>query len=332
MLFGMRQDAAQRCFSYREMLGGPCNVSSQPSTFTSTEDLSMQTASSRQVSTKQGNRTCWSDGEVKILITVYSQEYEQRHQGKSLDAMWDRIAERVNSESVEINAFSGEKTAKNCHDKMNNLNKKYKTVKDKSKSTGEGSDEIKSFPKFTDLDELWGTRDTVTNKYVVEAGSNDEPIDETSTEGSDHDQSEEEDLSFDAPLSSSLRRKRKQPLKEAQTAPPLTPVHKRKRTTMSNEASSSASSSSTPSPPPQAAQKGKKGTKSKQRKAVADEDEDAFREFLKVQTEYTKRREEERAELFSYLKKSDEQTHQLMISAIRELGEVLKGGNSSKNP
>ena len=39
--------------------------------------------------------------------------------------MWDRIAERVNSESVEINAFSGEKTAKNCHDKMNNLNKKY---------------------------------------------------------------------------------------------------------------------------------------------------------------------------------------------------------------
>ena len=65
---------------------------------------------------------------------------------------------------------------------MNNLNKKYKPVKDKSKSTGEGSDEIESFPEFTDLDELWGTRDTVTNKYVVEAGSNDQPIDETSTE------------------------------------------------------------------------------------------------------------------------------------------------------
>ena len=90
---------------------------------------------------------------------------------------------------------------------------------------------------------------------------------------------------------------------------------------MFNEASS-ASSSSTPSPPPQAAQKGKKGKKSKQRKAVADED--AFREFLKVQTEYTKRREEARAELFSYLKKSDEQTQQLMISAIRDLG----GGGS----
>ena len=228
--------------------------------------------------------------------------------------------------------FLERKQQKTAVTRWTTLIKKYKTVKDKSKSTGEGSDEIKSFPEFTDLDELWGTRDTVTNKYVVEARSNDQPIDETSTEGSDHDQSKEEDLSFDAPLSPSLRRKRKQPLKEAQTARPLTPVKKRKRTTMSNEASSSASSSSTPSPPPQAAQKGKKGKKSKERKAVADEDEDAFREFLKVQTEYTKRREEERAELFSYLKKSDEQTHQLMITAIRELGEVLKGGNSSKNP
>ena len=112
MLFGMRQDAAQRCFSYREMLGGPCNVSSQPSTFTPTEDLSMQTASSSQASTKQGNRTRWSDGEVKILITVYSQEYEQRNRGKSLDAMWDRTAERVNSESAEINSFFERKQQK----------------------------------------------------------------------------------------------------------------------------------------------------------------------------------------------------------------------------
>ena len=112
MLFGMRQDATQRCISYREMLGGPCNVSSQPSTFTPTEDLSMQTASSSQASTKQGNRTRWSDGEVKILITVYSQEYEQRNRGKSLDAMWDRTAERVNSESAEINAFFERKQQK----------------------------------------------------------------------------------------------------------------------------------------------------------------------------------------------------------------------------
>ena len=44
-----------------------------------------------------------------------------------------------------------------------------------------------------------------------------------------------------------------------------------------------------------------------------------------METENAKRREEERDQVFSYLKKSDEQT-----SAIWELGEVLKAGNSSK--
>ena len=49
-------------------------------------------------------------------------------------------------------------------------------------------------------------------------------LDETSTKRGDHDQSKEEDLSFDAPLSSNLRQKHKQPFTEAQTAPPVTPV------------------------------------------------------------------------------------------------------------
>ena len=53
--------------------------------------------------------------------------------------------------------------------------------------------------------------------------------DETSTERGDHDQSKEEDLNFEAPLSSNLRRKHKQPFKEAQTAPPVTPVLTKQR-------------------------------------------------------------------------------------------------------
>ena len=48
---------------------------------------------------------------------------------------------------------------------------------------------------------------------------------------------------------------------------------------------------------------------------MADEYEGAFGEFSKVQIKYTKGKEEERAELFSYLEKSDEQTHQLIIYA-----------------
>lgn len=38
-----------------------------------------------------------------------------------------------------------DKLVKKCCDKMNNLNKKYKFVKDKSKRIGEGSEEIKFF-------------------------------------------------------------------------------------------------------------------------------------------------------------------------------------------
>lgn len=49
---------------------------------------------------------------------------------------------------------------------MNNLNKNYKAVKDKSKQTGEGNEGIESFPLFNDLDEIWGTRDSVNHKYV----------------------------------------------------------------------------------------------------------------------------------------------------------------------
>lgn len=51
---------------------------------------------------------------------------------------------------------------------------------------------------------------------------------------------------------------------------------------------------------------------------MADEDRDAFGEFLKVQPEYTKGKDKGKAELYTFLKKSDEQTHQLMIYAQLE--------------
>lgn len=183
----------------------------------------------------------------------------------------------------------------------------------------------------------------MTNKYVVEAGTNDQPInaDDTSTTSSElysqspssdpslqTSQSDEDDSIFDAPLSACVIQNRKRALdEEAATSPPQTTPSRAKRPR--NSLSSKTSSSKSPSPPPPTPAKGKKGKKPKQRKHIADEEEDAYLEFLKVQTENAKRREEERDQLFAYLRKSDEKTHNLMISAIRELGEVLKAGNSS---
>ena len=52
------------------------------------------------------------------------------------------MAERLVADSKEIDDFVCDKSAKNCCDKINNLSKKYKTVKDKSKPTVEGSKDL----------------------------------------------------------------------------------------------------------------------------------------------------------------------------------------------
>ena len=85
--------------------------------------------------------------------------------------MWEKIEARLAEESKEVLNIHCEKSAKSCRDKINNLSKKYKNVKDKSKMTGEGSENIKSFPEFDELDQIWGTRDSVNPKYVMEAGT-----------------------------------------------------------------------------------------------------------------------------------------------------------------
>ena len=128
-------------------------------------------------SSVEQSRNRWSEGEVKLLIAIYGEEWQNRDSRRSLEPMWERIAERLVAECKEMD-ITCDKSAKKCRDKMNNLNEKYKSVKDKSKRTGEGSEEIKSFPQFGDLDQIWGTRDSVSPKYVVEAGTS-QPVTST---------------------------------------------------------------------------------------------------------------------------------------------------------
>ncbi|KAJ7394581.1 hypothetical protein OS493_000399 [Desmophyllum pertusum] len=77
--------------------------------------------SAKSVAEQSRNR--WTDGEVKLLIAIYGEEYQNRDKGRSLGPMWDRIANRLVAESKEINDFNCDKSAKNCRDKINNLNK-----------------------------------------------------------------------------------------------------------------------------------------------------------------------------------------------------------------
>ena len=49
-----------------------------------------------------------------------------------------------------------------------------------------------------------------------------------------------------------------------------------------------------------------------------------YAELIRAQTEALKKTEEERRELFDYLRESDNCTEELVLGAIRELGEILK--------
>ena len=75
---------------------------------------------------------------MKLLISIYGEEYKNRHKGRNLDSMWEKIEARLAEESKEVLNIHCEKSAKSCRDKINNLSKKYKNVKDKSKMTGGG--------------------------------------------------------------------------------------------------------------------------------------------------------------------------------------------------
>jgi len=48
-----------------------------------------------------------------------------------------------------------------------------------------------------------------------------------------------------------------------------------------------------------------------------------LKELIKAQTEAAKRAEEEKRELFQYLRESDH-TQELVLGAIRELGAIVK--------
>ena len=55
------------------------------------------------------------------------------------------------------------------------------------------------------------------------------------------------------------------------------------------------------------------------------EHDDVYAELIKAQTEALKKNEEEKKkQFFDYLRESDNRTQELVLGAIRELGEILK--------
>ena len=233
-----------------------------------------------------------------------------------------------------------QKSAKNCRDKINNLSKKYKNVKDKSKMTGEGSKNIKSFPEFDELDQIWGARDSVNSKYVMEAGTSKSAIATLSPNSSMTSSGSRDGTSF-GPLEDSSDEMHETLSSPSAIARPTRSEktekgrrqEKRKQSPPSNDDDSKSDadleySSSLFEAKTTRFQK-KRGnhqkTQSRKRKKgdkKEDEEDEMYAELIKAETEALKKTEEERRELFDYLRESDNRIQELVLGAIQELGKI----------
>ena len=85
----------------------------------------------------QRKKNRWTDTEEKILIELFGENEDKLRYRSFNSPEWQSIArqlqERCRRENVE-----SEKSAQQCKNKMANLTKKYKTVKDKLRTTGYG--------------------------------------------------------------------------------------------------------------------------------------------------------------------------------------------------
>ncbi|KAK2555820.1 hypothetical protein P5673_022449 [Acropora cervicornis] len=133
--------------------------------------------------TEKKNR--WSETEEKLLIEVY-RENEQRLKYKAYSyPEWQEVAKELHSRCLR-QQVSCEKTPKQCNDKFANLTKKYKTVKDKLRSTGFGKGGepdkdadfneqrgLKEFipQNFYDMDEVLGGRQSVDPQHVLQSSN-----------------------------------------------------------------------------------------------------------------------------------------------------------------
>ena len=118
----------------------------------------------------------WSDLEEETLIQTYKDEVEGlRKKRKKGQTMWAIIAEKL-KESMKEFGRSNDRTPQKVKEKF--FNRHYKQAKDKTKTSGTGSEDMETCPHFDVLDEFMGSRDIVNPRFVLETAS------ETSESGS----------------------------------------------------------------------------------------------------------------------------------------------------
>ena len=145
-------------------------------------DLPTSSTSEDLSSAAQKKKTSrWTETEEKILIELFSENEEKLCCKAYNSPEWESIAKQLH-EKCRREHVSSDKTAQQCKNKMSNLTKKYKTTKDKLRSTGygkgkdvEGDNEagdLELMPKhYQDMDEILGNREAINPHHVLESSS-----------------------------------------------------------------------------------------------------------------------------------------------------------------
>ena len=135
----------------------------------------------RKRSAREKNR--WTDTEEKILNELFGANEDKLRYRSFNSPEWQSIARQLQERCRRKNVES-EKSAQQCKNKMADLTKKYKIVKNKLRTTGygkEGDDEHEDKEtesgaeliqrNFNDMDNILGNREPVNRKHVLESSS-----------------------------------------------------------------------------------------------------------------------------------------------------------------
>ena len=140
---------------------------------------------STQESVAQKKKHRWSDTEERILIELFGENEDRLRYKAYSSPEWQSIA-RLLHEKCQRENVACDKTAQQCKNKMANLTKKYKSAKDKLRSTGYGrggdggsdhetgeiKEESELVPRhFNDMDEILGNREAVNPRHVLESST-----------------------------------------------------------------------------------------------------------------------------------------------------------------
>ena len=124
----------------------------------------------------------WTETEEKILIELFGENEEKLRYKAYNSPEWESIAKQLHKRCRRENV-SSDKTAQQCKNKMSNLTKKYKTTKDKLRTTGygkgkydegdqEAEGDLELVPKhYQDMDEILGNREAIDPRHVLESSS-----------------------------------------------------------------------------------------------------------------------------------------------------------------